>query len=96
MVYEYAMGYHNFQWTMTQHKSGVILVLGDLQKEVDGRRKKRRRRRPLALLIVCRLIHQETLPILFDKIRFDIAFDKYLYHDRGLLESRLRFKTISN
>lgn len=91
MVYWYAIGYHEAQWAMTNSKFGFVLVRGDLRKEADSRRKKRRRRRPLALLKVCKLFHQETLPLLYNKIRFDITFNNYLYlYDQRLLESRLR------
>lgn len=88
MIYKYAIGYHNVRWTMTyESNAGFALALGDLHNAMGKRDIKPHHR--LSLLRTCRLIFQETCPILYNQTRFHISFDTCWYQSNRPLETHL-------
>ncbi|KEQ58008.1 uncharacterized protein M437DRAFT_70343 [Aureobasidium melanogenum CBS 110374] len=67
--------------------TGVALALGDLHN-AKGNRDIEPHHRP-SLLRNCRLIFQETFPILYNQTRFDISFDSCWYQSNRPLETHL-------
>lgn len=88
MIYKYAIRYHNVRWTMTyESNAGFALALGDLHNAMGNRDIKLHHR--LSLLRNCRLIFQETCPILHNQTRFHISFDICWYQSNRPLETHL-------